>query len=78
MSRIVADIIFHLQSQRRGRCCLQFECDFMFLCTFMEQYITKAAWAALFGGAGAHFMIWKGNSEIIPESSMWFGHVLQQ
>lgn len=75
MSRIVGDIIFHVQSQRRGRWCLQFECDFMFLFALAEQYITKAGRAALFAGG---FIIWKGSSEMIPESSMWFGHILQQ
>lgn len=52
MSRIVAEIIFHLQSQRHGRCCLQFECDFMFLCTLRNNTLQRQAGLLCLGGGG--------------------------
>lgn len=52
MSRIVADIIFHLQSQRHGRRCLQFECDFMFLCTLQNNTLQRQAWLLCLEGRG--------------------------
>lgn len=68
MSRIVADIMFHVQSQRRGRWCLQFECDFMFLFALTEQCVAKADQAALFGG-------WLYVME--KETVKWYQHVVR-